>query len=82
MIRFLIFLLAAGFGDTRNPSNASLPICYVSRENLKKDFPGLHDPASGCGLWGYTQPLQRFSSHLVILHGQMGVWQNGLGQDE
>ena len=26
MIRLLIFLLAAGFGDTRNPSNASLPI--------------------------------------------------------
>ena len=26
MIRLLIFLLAAGFGDTCNPSNASLPI--------------------------------------------------------
>ena len=26
MIRLLIFLLAAGFGDTHNPSNASLPI--------------------------------------------------------
>ena len=26
MIRLLIFLLAAGFGDARNPSKASLPI--------------------------------------------------------
>ena len=26
MFRLLIFLLAAGFGDKRNPSNASLPI--------------------------------------------------------
>ena len=26
MIRLLIFLLAAGFGDTHNPFNASLPI--------------------------------------------------------
>ena len=26
MIRLLIFLLAAGFGDKRNPSHASLPI--------------------------------------------------------
>ena len=26
MIHLLIFLLAAGFGDTCNPSNASLPI--------------------------------------------------------
>ena len=28
MIRLLIILLAAGFGDTRNPSNASLPIWF------------------------------------------------------
>ena len=37
MIRLLIFLLAAGFGDTHNPSNASLPIwlrtSYVRRLN-------------------------------------------------
>ena len=26
------------------------------------DFP------AGCWLWGYTQPLQRFSSHLVIIY--------------
>ena len=33
MIRLLIFLLAAGFGDTRNPSNASL---FLSGYNLPK----------------------------------------------
>ena len=37
MIRLLIFLLAAGFGDTRNPSNASLPI-WLHQENEPKIF--------------------------------------------
>ena len=38
MIRLLIFLLAAGFWDTCNPSNASLPIwllIFLSVGNLK-----------------------------------------------
>ena len=34
MIRLLIFLLAAGFGDTRNPSNASLPIWLNAAERF------------------------------------------------
>ena len=33
MIRLLFFLLAAGFGDTRNPSNASLPIWLNPKTN-------------------------------------------------
>ena len=37
--------------------------------------------AAGCWLWGYTQPLQRFSSHLVMVK-KMVTWTRPRGQKE
>ena len=58
MIRLLIFLLAAGFGDSRNPSNASLPI-WLIRGRRPNSFLGL-------SLNDRTIPLQRWAKKLVL----------------
>ena len=56
MIRLLIFLLAAGFGDTRNPSIASLPIWLLFGVRS-----GIVEPTHATFSSISTQPLSKMT---------------------
>ena len=61
MIYLLIFLLAAGFGDAHNPSNASLPIWSL-----------IWSISSGQNRWPYKRDLLQYLSYGLRTTERMG----------
>ena len=59
LLMVMVLLCVYWMASSENLIHRGLPTNGMGND-LFVDFP------AGCWLWGYTQPLQRFSSHLVI----------------